>query len=103
MYIATANYDMKESIGAYSIDVICVSEDIMKCISAIENDDRLYAIDLFSEPKPKVMFEKYTWHHDDCLRPVGSLYQSYTVYDITHDSKIRLGNIDYQIFENEVV
>ncbi len=103
MYIAIANYDMRESIGGYSTDVICVSEDLDKCAAAIENDNRLYAIDLFFEPRPKVIFEKDTWYYVNCSSPVECLDQSYTVYDITHDSKIKLGYINYLVYEREVV
>ncbi len=103
MYIVIAKYDMRESIGGHSTDVICVSEDLDKCAAAIENDDRLYVIDLFFEPRPEVMFEKDTWYYANCSNPVERLDQSYTVYDITHDSKIKLGYINYRVYEREVV
>lgn len=105
MYIVVAEYDARTVTGCWSTDVICVSTDLAKCAEAIENDDRMYAIDMFDEPDPaiKFIFEKDTWHFTKHANEVDRLRQSYTIYDVTNETKTEVGRIEYRVFEREVV
>ena len=105
MYIVTAEYDVRKSIGCWSTDVICVSTDLTKCATAIENDDRTYALEMFDDPNQsmKVLFEKDVWYHAPNANKLDLLHQSYTIYDVVHETKIESGRIEYRVFEREVV